>query len=276
MPSGRSRWGGVAGLLVLCILMAAPRAASAHPHVWVTVRAEILVDADKKLVGMLHTWTFDQEYSAFATLNLDSAHDGKPDPAKLAELARTQLGNLAEYHFFTKAKVNGSTVAFGKPRDESLVFQDGRLTLRFLLPFAQAAKLRVASVEVNDDSFFVAFNVSRDAGAVRVSGPTTGCAPSVIRPRSEAQEGQQLIPDADAAASDNAVRIATDYVTHIIVACPSRHDQARRRPGLPTRHVSSKCGGRPCLVTHSAKVADRQHAQLVRQNHATRRHLAML
>ena len=220
MPRRRVRWRDYAGLLVLCILVAAPRAASAHPHVWVTVKAEILVDADRKLIGMLQTWTFDQEYSAFATLNLDSAHDGTPDAGKLAELARTQLGNLAEYHYFTKAKVNGSTATFGKPRDESLIFQDGRLTLRFLLPFAQPVKLRVASVEVNDDSFYVAFNVARDAGAVQVSGPITGCAPSVIRPRSDAEEGRQLIPDADAAAADNAVRIATDYVTHIIVACP--------------------------------------------------------
>lgn len=178
------------------------------------------MDADKRLVGVSHSWTFDQEYSAFATLNLDSAHYGKPDAGKLADLAKTQLASLAEYHYFTKAKVNGSAVAFGPPRDESLVFQDGRLTLRFLLPFAQPAKLRVASVEVNDDSFYVAFNVAREAGAVRMSGPANGCAPSVIRPRNDAEEGLQLIPDAEAAAADTAARVATDYVTHIIVACP--------------------------------------------------------
>lgn len=219
-PPGSWRWRGFAGLLVAGILAATPRPARAHPHVWVTVRADIVTDADKRVVGISQTWTFDREYSAFATLNLDSAHDGKPDAGKLAELAKTQLGNLAEYRYFTKAKVNGGAATFGKPQDESLVFQDGRLTLRFMLPFAQVAKLRVASIEVNDDSFFVAFNVAHDAGAVRVSGPTSGCAPSVIRPRSDAEEGQQLIPDADAAAAVNAARVATDYITHIIVACP--------------------------------------------------------
>jgi len=48
----------------------------AHPHVWVTAKAQI-VYADGKVTGVRHAWSFDPEYSAFVTQGLDANKDGK-------------------------------------------------------------------------------------------------------------------------------------------------------------------------------------------------------
>src|SRR5690349_12717399 len=108
--------------------------ALAHPHIWVTMRMDILSDAAGAFTGIQHRWTFDQAYSAFKTLNLDSKHDGKPDPDKLAAMARTDLESLVEFNFFTAVKANGAKVAFAPPMNPELTFADGRLTLTFILP----------------------------------------------------------------------------------------------------------------------------------------------
>ena len=98
--------------------------AAAHPHVWIVARSEIVFDAEGKLIGFRHTWTFDPAYSAFAVTGLDSHRDGKPDPDKLAELAKTNVESLEEWGYFTAAMVN-RPVSASTPRWSFL--QDRRL-----------------------------------------------------------------------------------------------------------------------------------------------------
>ncbi len=38
----------------------------AHPHVWATVRSEIILNADYQLTAVRHAWIFDEFYSAMA------------------------------------------------------------------------------------------------------------------------------------------------------------------------------------------------------------------
>ncbi len=54
-------------------------AAQAHPHVWVSARAQVAY-ADGKVTGVRHTWSFDPEYSAYVTQGLDANKDGKLSP----------------------------------------------------------------------------------------------------------------------------------------------------------------------------------------------------
>ena len=203
-----------AGALVIASLPAL-----AHPHIWISARLEARLGPDNRLEGVTQTWTFDREYSAFATLNLEPGRPDGPGPEKLAELAQTQLASLGEYRYFTRVKANGADLPFGEPRDVDLTMADGRLTLRFTLPATDNPKLRVMTVVLDDESFFIAFNVARDPEAVRVAGGR-GCALKVTRPDADAAEGQQLIPDSEAAATEKAVQAGSDYLTRILLACP--------------------------------------------------------
>src|SRR3954452_5656807 len=73
---------------VLCVVVGWSVPASAHPHVWIVARSEIVFDPEGKLTGFRQTWTFDPVYSAVAVMGLDSHHSGRPDPDQLAEIAR--------------------------------------------------------------------------------------------------------------------------------------------------------------------------------------------
>jgi ABC-type uncharacterized transport system substrate-binding protein len=62
-------------------------AAHAHPHVWATVRSEIILNADHQITGVRHSWTFDEFYSAMAVQGLDTNGDGVFSEEELKPLA---------------------------------------------------------------------------------------------------------------------------------------------------------------------------------------------
>ena len=61
----------------LALLIASP--AAAHPHVWATVRSEIVFGPDHRITGIRHAWTFDEFYTAMAVQGLDTNGDGTVD-----------------------------------------------------------------------------------------------------------------------------------------------------------------------------------------------------
>ncbi|MGL5116109.1 MAG: DUF1007 family protein, partial [Beijerinckiaceae bacterium] len=69
-------------LLAFAGLSTAP--AFAHPHVFVAAKAEVIYDGQGNMLGVNHVWTFDEQYSAFATMGFGKGADGKLDAVKLA------------------------------------------------------------------------------------------------------------------------------------------------------------------------------------------------
>ena len=122
-----------AALLLAAGLACAATAASAHPHVWVTAKAQLIYQ-DGKLVGVRDTWSFDPEYTAFVTQGLDTNKDGTLAPDELAGLAAENTANLAEFGYFTKLKVGGKDQAFTDPKEPAMRLDGKALVLSFLLP----------------------------------------------------------------------------------------------------------------------------------------------
>ncbi len=63
----RARRAGACLLAALAAMLAilAPRAADAHPHVFVTTREVVVFDAEGRVAAVKNAWTFDEQNSAF-------------------------------------------------------------------------------------------------------------------------------------------------------------------------------------------------------------------
>src|SRR5712692_397652 len=121
---------------VLCacaLLTLASVGASAHPHVWVTVRSELVYAPDGSVTGVRHAWTFDDMFSTFATQGLETKQKGVFTREDLKPLAEVNVTSLKEFDFFTHARANGKKTSFTDPVDYWLEFTDGVLTLHFTL-----------------------------------------------------------------------------------------------------------------------------------------------
>ena len=178
---------------VLALWVLTGAGAAAHPHVWVTMKTELVYAADGTVTGIRHAWFFDDMYSTFAVQGLESKEQGVYTAEELAELAKTNVEEMKEFEYFTYARVNGETAAFADPVDYAMQLKDGVLTLRFTLPLAKPVKAKALDVDIFDPTYLVDFSVT-DAKAVTLIGAPAGCkleatkltGPSQSQPLSEA------------------------------------------------------------------------------------------
>ncbi len=193
--------------------------ASAHPHVWVTVETEIQHDADKRVTGFQHKWTFDEFYSSFATQGMDKNEDGKLDREELKELAEVNVTSLKEFGFFTFPKVVSQEIDCDEPRDYWLEHKDGMLTLHFTLPLKQPvekAKLKDFHFSVYDPTFYVSFAFAKE-NAIRLASGLSECRPEITRP--EAQAPAKSLSESVQSENNELMGTGSAYAENVRLKC---------------------------------------------------------
>ncbi|HYF54233.1 MAG TPA: DUF1007 family protein [Salinarimonas sp.] len=209
----------IAGALALMAACAAGPAL-AHPHVWITARAEVAYGQDGRVTGVRHAWTFDEAYSAFVTQGLDRNGDGRLTPDELAELAQTNTASLADFDYFTVLKAGGAKQAFETPREPAMRVEEGKAVLSFLLPLKSPASPKVVSLEIFDPTYFVSFALAEGEDAVRLANGPRGCATTITRAKgpdlSASRNLSESFFDALTAASD----FGAQFANRALIACP--------------------------------------------------------
>ena len=167
-------------LLVVCALPLAAAAASAHPHVYVTMKSEIVYDAEGRMTGIRHHWTFDDMFSSYATQGLESKQKGIFTREELQPLAEVNVTSMKDYDFFTQGTMNGQKVEFETPVDYFLEMNDQLLTLHFTLPLKKPLPTKVVDLEVYDPLYFVAFEFA-DKEPITLKGAPAQCKLSTVK-----------------------------------------------------------------------------------------------
>jgi ABC-type uncharacterized transport system substrate-binding protein len=213
----RVQFFAVAALALMAVMVSG--AAFAHPHVWVTVKSDLVYAPDGSATGVRHAWTFDDMFSTFATQGLESKQKGVFTREELAPLAEVNVTSLKEFDYFTYAKVNGKKTVFNDPVDYWLDFKDSVLTLHFTLPFKRPMKAHDLDVEVYDPTWFVDFSFAEKEPVALVGAPTQ-CTLAVGRPNeANATAGQQLGEDFFNSLSGNG-NYGAQFANKILVKCP--------------------------------------------------------
>ena len=149
--------------------------ATAHPHVFVDARAEIMFDRAGAIIAVRHIWQFDEAFTAFATQGLDTNNDGKLSDVELKPLAKVNVDSLKEYGFFTWLRQGRTSFPFVPPTEYRLELHGGQLTLFYTLPLKTPVTIRGrATLEVYDPEYFVAFTFPKKK-AVTLTNAPAGC-----------------------------------------------------------------------------------------------------
>jgi ABC-type nickel/cobalt efflux system permease component RcnA/ABC-type uncharacterized transport system substrate-binding protein len=174
-------------LLVLLAVLGLAGAAHAHPHVFTEAKTELVVDAQGRLTGIRHAWTFDEVYSAFAAQGFDTNRDGTLSREELQPLADINVTSVAEFGYFTWVLVDGRPLRFGEPSGQYLTYDNEtkQLTLHFLLPLAEAVDARAnrVLVKVYDPEYFVAFDLIEENPVSFAQGAPSACRFEIRRPQ---------------------------------------------------------------------------------------------
>jgi ABC-type uncharacterized transport system substrate-binding protein len=203
-------------LAALVIGLASP--ALAHPHVWVTAKAEIVFAPDGRVTGVRHHWTFDEAYTAYVTQGLDKNNDGKLIPEELQELADENAASLNEFDYFTVLKARGKPQAFNPPREARMTMEKTQVAMSFLLPLkTPVAPTGAVSIEIEDPTFFVYFSLTEGQAAISLANAPQGCVTSIAKAKPLDSTMQKILQDEGAIQPQD---IGIEYANRAIIACP--------------------------------------------------------
>jgi len=194
--------------------------AQAHPHVFVTARAQVLFDPQGKVTAIRQAWVFDPMYSAFVTQGLGK-NGGLATREELAPLAKSNVESLQEFDYFTHAKEAGTPVVFGDPKDYSLEEQtDKSVVLRFTLPLRTPASAnRSFSLQVYDPTYFVAFSMAEQQPVVLDQAPQ-GCSTNQLNAKPLAADESKKLDEAFFSGLSPGSDFGLKLASRIIIACP--------------------------------------------------------
>jgi len=203
-----SIWRHAAGAAIALLALAVP--AQAHPHIFIDAKVAVVFDGNGAVAGLRHAWTFDTAFSAWMVQGLDTNGDRETSPDELQELADENMVGLADYGFYTYAGEGDALMAFTPGGDQRMVYEDGRVTLRYsadaVAPMPVNGRFELA---VYDPEYYVAISFA-DVSDVTLENAPDGCSavlepPKPIDPAVErrlyalGQEVLELPPDLAAA-----------------------------------------------------------------------------
>jgi ABC-type uncharacterized transport system substrate-binding protein len=210
-------------LAALTAIEATRDAASAHPHVWATIRSEVIYASDGSVTAVRHSWTFDDMFSAFATTGMPKTN-GTFTRQTLQPLAQVNVESLKEFAYFTYAKADGKRLKdpFIDPTGDYWLDYDAKatvLTLHFTLPFRNPVKAKSLQIEVYDPEFFIDFGFAKVKPATLVGAPA-GCTLSTDKPTDANFPVEFFKLDQNFATSEANIGMGASFANKIMVMCP--------------------------------------------------------
>lgn len=191
--------------------------ALAHPHVWVSMRTQLVYSPDGKLVALKQDWTFDEAFSVFALQGMERNKDGSYPDSVLKPLAEVNVTSLKEYDYFVRGKTATAKIAFKDPVDYTLTFDKDALTLHFTLPLAKPVPAKGSmTFDIYDPTYFVSFEFA-EKNTVGLEGAPAGCTFKVETPD---QPDTMSLGESFFTNLTSSSTYGAQYADKIMVKCP--------------------------------------------------------
>src|ERR1700687_3238306 len=213
-----SQFGTLCGAIALLI---APSSASAHPHVWATVRSEIVLGPNHQITGIRHAWTFDEFYTAMAIEGLDTNKDGVYSKEELQPRAKVNVESLKDFDYFTFVHFEGEEdklIKLKPPIDYWIDYEKSVLTLHFTLPLEKAVQ-----VDVSDPPFFVAFGFATEKPVTLSGADTKGCTAEITLPDPETGADAKALTESFFSQLGPNSNFGSQFAQTVTVKCKDSH-----------------------------------------------------
>lgn len=168
--------------LMLLTLMLMSNGASAHPHNWIDMQAELVIDDQLQLSGINMSWQFDPYYSI--TVLSEFKQGEKTVQQQLDELGDLMVNNLAEYGYYSEISLGQELLSLPKPKQWSLTVKDAQLllTMDFQLSEKQAINGLALSLSTFDPTYYVSMNYLKSHNLLLPASVSTDCQWQLILP----------------------------------------------------------------------------------------------
>ena len=215
-----------AAIVIAC--SALTTGAQAHPHVWTTVRSEIVLGPDHQIVAVRHHWTFDEFYTAMAVQGLDTNGDGIYSAEELKPLAKVNVKSLKDFDYFTYVHLAGdedNLMKLKPPENYSLDYDKNLLTLNFTLPLETPADPhgKPVDIDVYDPSFFVDFGFAAEQPVKLTGKDTKGCTAEIQKPDDETAADAKALSESFFSQLGPNSNFGSQFAQTVTVKCKDSH-----------------------------------------------------
>lgn len=152
-----------ARFLSLCITLALPAGAMAHPHVFVDTALRLELDADRRVTAVEVTWKYDDLYSLLIMqdMGVDDDGDGRLTDAELATIQGWDMQWIDGYAgdlYLTGA--DGKSVSLSQPEPISTGVEDARLISRHRRTLETPVDAGNLTLRAFDPEFYTAYDLT--------------------------------------------------------------------------------------------------------------------
>jgi len=131
----------------------------AHPHSWISLHSEFILDDKGNLTEIRQRWDFDIYYSMMTLADVTNEYGDQQ--TGLANMAKTMAQNLAGYRYFSHLTVSGKDIQLPAPNYYELkpAFTDGQqilsLYMHFTLETPQPMQGNTINWSVFDPTYYI-------------------------------------------------------------------------------------------------------------------------
>ena len=185
-----TRWAASAVFISAMAVSGSP--ASAHPHVWIEMRSDVVFNDQGQITAMNLMWTFDDAYAQMALDGLDTNGDGVYSPSELDPLTRENIASLKDYGFFTVMRFNGQKQPFGEVTEFGQIWSNDKLQLHMQVPLKAPVDPTKGEfvAKIYDPDFFIAMDYAREEPVSVVGAMPKNCQ-LVVKPVATDAEVEQ-------------------------------------------------------------------------------------
>lgn len=211
--------------LITVAAMVWPALGAAHPHVFIDVAIEVVIDAQNRATGVRVTWVYDDYYSltVIGERGLDMDWDGQLTADERVLLAGFDMKWDPGFPGDTYALQGDADLALSRPADWTADYVGQRVTSTHLRSFDAPVPLDgdPLVVQVYDPGYYVAYTIARDPVLTGGSGCTaTAYAPDITEADAALKDAlSEYSADQDLEADFPA--IGKTYSEEIRVTCPA-------------------------------------------------------
>lgn len=203
-------------------LLLAPVAASAHPHIFVEARLEVLAGPDGAIQELRNVWRFDEVFSSSVLMDFDKNTNLKLDPDELKEVGKTVRDSLVEYDYYANLTLNGKPIKVDKPDVINVDYKDGQLLMFFAVKPAEPMPMKGnrLSFGIYDPTLYTSIDFPTDNELVTEGDAFNSCKKQIVRPNPDEVIAENKTTLTDAFFNDpTGTTMSKLFATRIDVQC---------------------------------------------------------
>ena len=166
--------------LSLC-LVSIPIAQS-HPHMWIDLKSEIIIEEKSQVSAIYQEWLFDDFFSA--SLIEEASQDPKGSKAGIRAVVKEILDNLKPHDYFTLIKIDGQKISSDPIKSFEVKILENRVWLSFSLPIMEQVNVTAQnfSYSIFDPTYYIEMLYFENETVALVGDVAKGCSSEIVQP----------------------------------------------------------------------------------------------